>query len=234
MGKKCEFCGGVMQAKIRSKRFCNELCQRRDYNNRPEIKKRQQEYAVGYNQRNYVKEKNRIRLKKYRQRPEIKERNRVMAITRYREKRREFWKDYGKRPEVRARIREKEKSRRHTDFEYAIADRLRRSLNHAMKKYSKTGKIISSKKYGINWEEVIEHLKPFPKKIKDFEIDHITPLHVFDLNKHEEVKKAFAPENLQWLTISENRRKSGKIISGRDILSSKNLESWQLIANSGG
>jgi len=223
-----------MQAKIKSKRFCNELCQRKDYNNRPEIKRKQKEYATEYNRRPYVKEKNRRRVKEYRQRPEIKERNRIMAITYYKEERREFWRGYGKRPEVRARIREKEKLRLHTEPQYAIADRLRRSLNHAMQKYSKTGKIMSSKKYRINWENIIEHLKPFPENISDFEIDHIIPLHVFNLNNPKEVKKAFAPENLQWLTISENRRKSGKIIKEINIVSSRSLENFGQIVNSGG
>lgn len=70
---------------------------------------------------------------------------------------------------------------------------------------------MDSKKYGLDWEKVIQELKPFPKDIKNFEIDHILPLHSFDLNKFEEIKKAFDPSNLQWLTIEENRKKSGKI-----------------------
>ncbi len=35
---------------------------------------------------------------------------------------------------------------------------------------------MSSKKYGIPWEKVIEGLKPFPENIKEFEIDYIKPL----------------------------------------------------------
>ena len=69
---------------------------------------------------------------------------------------------------------------------------------------------MSSKKYGINWKEVIGQLKPFPENLNEFEIDHITPLHLFDLNGSGQIKKAFTPDNLQWLTISENRRKGGK------------------------
>ena len=158
------------------------------------------------------KERNRRRVKLYRQRLEVRERNRILAVTKYREDRRKFWEEYGRRPEVRARIREKERLRLQTDKEYAIADRLRRSLNHAMTKYSETGKIMSSKRYGINWGEIIEHLKPFPENLKDFEIDHIIPLCFFNLTDPQQVKKAFSPENLQWLTISENRRKSGRIL----------------------
>ena len=39
----------------------------------------------------------------------------------------------------------------------------------------------------------------------------------------EEVKKAFSPSNLQWLTIIENRRKSGKLLIIEDIQLNNNL-----------
>ncbi len=102
--------------------------------------------------------------------------------------------------------------RRKTDKKYAIIDRLRRSLNHALTKYSKTGKIVSSKKYGIDWHNIIKGIEPFPEDIKKYEIDHIKPLHSFNLDNKEEIKKAFDPSNLQWLTITENRIKGGKIV----------------------
>jgi hypothetical protein len=209
--KICEFCGKEINAKSVSRRFCNSLCQRKHYYRRPERNKKVKEYTRRYQQRPEFKLKNKLRLKKYRQRPEVKERNRILAVTKYRTKRRKFWKEYGKRPEVRMRIREKERLRLKIDKKYAIADRLRRSLNHAMTKYSKTGKIMSSKKYGLNWNEVIKSLEPFPENLKDFEIDHIIPLHSFNLESLEEVKKAFSPSNLQWLTKEENRRKGGKL-----------------------
>lgn len=193
INKTCEYCGKIILIGKKTKRFCNPLCQRKHYNRMPEIK-----------------EKNRLRIKEYRRtHPEWKEKHRILAITKYRERRREFWKEYGKRTEVRARIREKENLRRKTDKEFAIADRLRHSLRHALAKYSKTGKIMSSSKYGLNWKEVIESLKPFPVNLKDFEIDHIIPLCKFNLTKNEEIKKAFSSSNLQWLTREENRRKSG-------------------------
>lgn len=195
--KFCEFCHKEMNVKKINQRFCSKLCQIKNYKNQPEIKKKIREYA-----------------KKYRRtHPEWKERHNFLELTKHRERRAKYWKDYGKRPEVRARIREKEKQRRKIDPEFAIADRLRRSLLHALTKYSKTGKIMSSKKYGIDWKNVIESLKPFPKDIKNFEIDHIIPLHTFDLTKEEEVKKAFSSSNLQWLTIEQNRRKSGKVLN---------------------
>jgi hypothetical protein len=211
VSKVCEFCGKLLEAKTKARRFCDRFCQRKHYYRRPLIKEKILAYTKEYQKTPEFKRRNSIRLKKYRQRSEVKERNRILALTKYKEKRREFWKEYGKRPEVRARIRMKENFRLHNDKQYAIADRLRRSLLHAMSKYSKSGKIMTSKKYGISWKEVIEHLKPFPENLNNFEIDHIIPLHTFDLDDPEEVKKAFSPSNLQWLTREENRKKSGKL-----------------------
>ncbi len=216
MIKICEFCGKKIKAKTKAKRFCDDFCQRKHYYRRPEINKKIREYTRAYQQTPAFKERNRKRLKLYRQTPEFKEKNRVLAATKYREKRRLFWEKYGKRPEIRARIRGRDKARRLTDKKFLIADRLRRSLNHAMTKYSKTGKIMSSKKYGIDWKKIIEHLRPFPENLKSFEIDHIIPLHSFDLTDLKQLKKAFSPENLRWLTREENRRKSGKIVFNKN------------------
>lgn len=205
--KKCEFCGKEIKTKYNLKRFCNSSCQRRNYEKRPEIKKRRSLWEKEYRKRH----------------PEWKEKHRILAVTKYREKRKEYWKEYGKRPEVRKKIRKKERLRLKTDKEFAIADRLRRSLNHAMTKYSKIGKIMNSKKYGIDWKEIIDSLKPFPNDLKNYEIDHIIPLRVFNLTDKEEVKNAFSPSNLQWLTIQENRKKSGKLLIANEIYKNKKL-----------
>jgi hypothetical protein len=200
--KRCEYCNKEFKAKLRTRRFCSAICQRKHYNRRPNIR-----------------EKYRLRMKEYRKNnPEWKEKHRVLAITKYRKQRKKYWEDYGKRPEVRRRINKRDRERRKIDKRYAIADRLRRSLNHAMKKYSETGKIMSSKKYGINWIEIIENLKPFPEKIENFEIDHIIPLKNFNLTRKEEVAKAFDSSNLQWLTKEENRRKSAKVLKEINLL----------------
>lgn len=215
--KNCEVCGIKIKAKLEKKRFCGRACQLKKYFENPEKRKERKEYNKAY----HSKPENRRKLKewreKYLQKPEIKEKNRILAVTRYRERRRKYWEEYGKRPDVRARIREKEKLRRQTDKEFAIADRLRRSLNHAMTKYSKTGKIMNSKKYGIDWKKIINSLKPFPENLKIFEIDHIIPLRTFNLIDLKEVKRAFSPSNLQWLIKEDNRRKSGKVLISKNL-----------------
>lgn len=121
--KICKYCGKRFDTKYSFKVFCNIICQRRDYNERPEIR-----------------EKNRIRIREFRKNnPEWKIRHKILA-RRYKEKRSEYWKEYGRRPEVRSRINEKAKIRRKTDKLYAIKDRLKRSFRHALTKYSKKWK----------------------------------------------------------------------------------------------
>ena len=193
--KNCEFCKKEIMTKYHFQRFCNPICQGQHYQRRPEIR-----------------EKNRIRMREYRKdNPVWREKHRLLA-QKYKEKRALYDKEYRKRPEIKERINKRDRERRKNDKQYAIVDRLRRSLHHALSRYSKTGKIASSKKYGLNWKAVITHLKPFPESLNEFEIDHIIPLHSFDLNNIEEIKKAFSPFNLQWLTIEDNRKKSGKIL----------------------
>ncbi len=191
----CEFCKKELPLSIRKKRFCNDLCQRKHYNRRPEIR-----------------EKNRIRMKEYRKNNPIWREKHLILQSRYTEKRRLYREKYFKRPDVKKKMKERKSWQLKNVPEFAVADRLRISLNHALTKYSDKGKIMGSKKYGINWKEILEHLKPFPKNLKDFEVDHIIPLRTFNLTNPTEVKTAFSPQNLQWLTKLENRRKGGGII----------------------
>ena len=121
-------------------------------------------------------------------------------------------------PEKRRKIENKyRKNRWKIDKNFNIKIKLRNRLNFILNKYLKTGKIMSSRKYVINYKKIIEHLKPFPKNLKKFEIDHIRPLCSFNfVNKDgstnlEEVRNAFLPSNHQWLTAKENMSKGGRI-----------------------
>lgn len=102
--------------------------------------------------------------------------------------------------------------RRKTDPTYSLICKLRFRLYIILKRYSKTGKIKSAYEYGIDYKAIIEHLKPFPKDIENYHIDHIIPLSLFDFNNPEHIKKAFAPTNHQWLTIEQNLEKRNRLI----------------------
>lgn len=109
----------------------------------------------------------------------------------------EYWKRYGRKYQQR---------RKRIDSVYAIEIRLRDRLRESIRFYNKTNKVRQSKDY-LNFAEIIKHLGPCPGNRKDYHIDHIVPLCKFDFTKEEEIKKAFSPENHQWLPVKENLKK---------------------------
>jgi hypothetical protein len=129
----------------------------------------------------------------------------------HRKQKRDWDKKYYQKPEVKKRKREYLKNKKRTDKSYKIACNLRIRFIEVLKKYTKTGKIMSSGKYGVDYKAIIKHLKPFPEDLKNYEIHHIKPLCTFNfINKDgtqnlEEIKKAFAPENHILLTIKEHK-----------------------------
>lgn len=88
---------------------------------------------------------------------------------------------------------------------------MRNLLYQALKSYSKKGKSFSSKKYGIDFDKIINHLKPFPLNLDGYHIDHIKPLSSFNLEDLEQIKEAFSPKNHQWLKSYENISKGNKL-----------------------
>ncbi len=192
--------------------------------NKEKIAKRDKEYReknkdkIKENWKEYYKN-NKYRIKKYRQEPKIK-----LKI-------KEYAKNYSQRQEVKLKRNKYEKEyeyklkrnkrrklQRTVDFNFRIRERIRSNFYLSLKKYSTTGKIKSLKEYGIDMKMIIKHLKPFPKDIKDYHVDHIRPLVSFNfINKDgstnlKEIKKAWTPENLQWLTAEENVIKGSKIL----------------------
>ncbi len=100
--------------------------------------------------------------------------------------------------------------------QFAIGIRLRDLVAKAFIKYTTTGKIMISSKYGIDYKGIIEHLGPHPNTLGiegKWHVDHIIPVSAFDLNDLEQVKIAFAPSNHRWLPAHDNLTKSSKIPS---------------------
>jgi len=90
-----------------------------------------------------------------------------------------------------------------------IAGRLRSRFGNAIRTYTKTGKYQTSKKYGVDYKAIINHLKPFPKDLSKYHIDHIKPCCAFDLTDPEQIKECFHPKNHQWLLAHDNLVKNG-------------------------
>lgn len=174
----------------------------KDYCKRPEVKEKQKEY--------YSKPEVKVKRKETHKKWIEKNPN---YNKEYRVKNEKKIKDYLSSSEYKEKRSKNRTYRTKMDGEYRTTNNLRRSFNKALKKYSNTGKIMPSNKYGINYKEIIEHLKPFPKDIENYHVDHIIPVSWFNHNDPAEIRWAWAPENLQWLSKEKNISKGNKFIS---------------------
>lgn len=166
------------------------------YNQKPERKLKKREY--------YHKKKEKIKAT-----------SKEYSLKHKSEKKR-YDKIYRQRPKVKTKRKENNKKyikqRLKKDIGYGIQLKIKSAFGKIMKHYSRTGKIMSSKQYGINYKKIIEHLKPFPEDIKNYEIDHIIPKSWFNHNNPLEIKWCWSPENLQWLRKDINMWKSDRFI----------------------
>jgi len=136
-----------------------------------------------------------------------------------------YWKTYRiKYPEKRREGMKKYRNKRmKKDIDFRIKENLRSQLWHYFKKYSLLGKVTHANKYGIDYQAIIEHLKPFPDDISKYHIDHIIPLSLFNFSINEEIKLAFSPNNHRWISASENISKNDSIIINNEIFLGREL-----------
>lgn len=87
----------------------------------------------------------------------------------------------------------------------ALRNRVYRAI-----KQQKLKKTMLLSEYGIDLDAIAKKLGPCPGNHKDWHIDHIKPLSLFNLSDKNELLKAFSPENHQWLPAKENLMKSAK------------------------
>ena len=193
----------LQQSKEHHKKYYQEnkeIFKERQKNNYQKNKEQISEYNKKYRQEN--KDKSKEYMEKYQQE--------------HKEPIKEYNRKYKQRPEYKSEANFQSKIRRIQDKNYNLIVRLRNRLCGALRRYTKTGKVKTSKRYGIDWEKVIEYLQPFPEDLSKYHIDHIRPLCSFNfINEDgsqnlEEIRIAFAPENHQWLTIQENLIKGGR------------------------
>lgn len=91
-----------------------------------------------------------------------------------------------------------------TDQRKLVRSRLGSRLRQAFLYYSKNGKVMSSKKYGIDFDAIFKNIGDCPGDTKLYSLDHIIPMAKFDLDNQEHVKLSHVPENIQWMLMSEN------------------------------
>ena len=187
----------------------------KEYRDKPKNKVKKKKYMERYYQ-----EKKSILLKNnkiYRDKPQIKEEiksyDKKRQQTPERQKRDRKRNQQPKRKAYNKIYHKKyQRQRRQTDECFRILHNLRSHFCRVMYLYSTNGKNMSSKKYGVDWEGIINYLGPQPIDGNNYEVDHIIPLSLFDHNDPEQIKKAWAPENYQWLTKEINMWKGNRLI----------------------
>jgi hypothetical protein len=96
------------------------------------------------------------------------------------------------------------------DPEFYVKELIRSRTKMAFKRYVKNGKVKPSKEYGIDYQNIFNHIGPCPGKRNRYHIDHIFPLSAFDFSNPVHIIAAFAPENHQWISSKDNLQKHAK------------------------
>ena len=143
----------------------------------------------------------------------LKNRTLILAKKKeYRIKNREDINAKRRTEEFKLKQREHIKRKYKMNEQFKIRETLRCRLKKALNYYLDNGKVLKSRNYNIDFEAIVNHLKPFPKDISKYHIDHIRPLCSFNFNNIKEVEQAFKPENHQWLLAFDNQSKGGKYV----------------------
>lgn len=87
---------------------------------------------------------------------------------------------------------------------------LRGRILAGFRRFSKNGKTETCKEYGIDFEAIYKKVGPKPGK--EYHLDHIIPISLFQFDNKEHVRLAHSPENLRWIPGKENLEKAYKII----------------------
>lgn len=93
-----------------------------------------------------------------------------------------------------------------------MKENLRKNILQAFKLYSKNGKAQTCKEYGIDFEAIYQKVGPRPGTGKEWHLDHIIPLALFNFDNPEHVKLSHLPCNLRWLNAGKNIKKHDHII----------------------
>ena len=122
-----------------------------------------------------------------------------------------------RKPEFAAYMRHK----RNTDPQFAVADRLRRRINQALRRSNakKCGGLNETA--GCDLATLVRHIESqfldgmSWQNRREWHVDHIVPLSAFDLTDPEQQKVAFHFSNLRPLWARDNLRKQASIPTGQ-------------------
>lgn len=219
----CKYCHRQKTKSIRDKypHIMKEWVEK----NREKIKARAKAYKIKNAERIKIKTKqykeaNKLKIKKQKKDwiDKNREKTRMYAI-KSNQKHKDRVLAKSKTTQARRRAAEYIKNRKKTDIDFHIKTALRvriRSVCRAkgVRKTTKHNELL-----GCSVTQFRQHLQSkFTDKMSwenygsYWEIDHIIPCASFNLLNEEDQKKCFNYKNTQPLTISENRRKSKKLI----------------------
>jgi len=212
----------------------------KEYRNRPEVKERNLEYLREWraNNPNYKAPNEDISRAKYNASDKGKateaaytkkykaRRNELRVIRmedpEYAAKQKEWHKNHRQKPEVIARRRKLDNIRSKKD---SVKKSLRSLFYNCLKRFSTDGKIYKSREYGINYSDCMLKLEKEAKEMgysikelrfNNYQIDHIIPMSMYDMNDFDDIKSCFSPYNLRWLDGIENAIK-GNYLRPQDI-----------------
>ncbi len=162
------------------------------------------------NNKERERENNKKYNKKYKSR--IDEHNKKY-YREHKEEKKTYNKNYKKENQEFLREQKKQwmREQRKTNPYYRFVDNLRSRISQAFKRHSKYGKANTCKEYGIDFEAIFKRIGACPGSGKEYHLDHIIPLSLFDLDNPEHVRLSHVPENLQWLPSDKNNDKHDKI-----------------------
>jgi hypothetical protein len=196
----------------------------KEYQSRPHTKILMQGYQKKYNLTDkgkarwsvFNKTQKRINYnKEYLARPEVKimrkatyarnrakpERKAYLATWVQGEKRQAWNSQYNRLPEVKAKKKAYISNRLKTDPHFYNSVLIRN-------RYVRIKKIAADPNIKSNYRAVADYLGLPPNDGRKYQRDHIIPLYAFNLKDPAQRKIALAPENHQWLTVEEHRRKT--------------------------
>lgn len=127
----------------------------------------------------------------------------------HKDKRKEHHKEYIKRTRKERNEYKRKwwRDKYYSDSKFRVESLIRTRLQSAFKEYSKNGKINTCNEYGIDFGAIYKYVGDRPGSGKDWHLDHIIPISVFDLDNQEHVRLANIPENLRWFSGRLNESK---------------------------
>lgn len=131
------------------------------------------------------------------------------SYEKHKNKRKEHQKEYANKTRNKRNEYKRKwwREKYYSDSKFRLECLIRTRLQSAFKEYSKNGKVNVCNEYGIDFEAIYNYVGERPGSGKDWHLDHIIPISIFDLDNPEHVKLSNIPENFRWFPGRLNESK---------------------------